>query len=184
MLGAAQTHYERSLAFLADSRKATSPEDRSRFLASATDNAVAIVESFLSQPKDPEQIRQLAWSSLPRYRLLKRVRIHEFHRRPVPSSPPGLADNAKTVYMQGPIKLSTGNAPNSAAFVTVGPQGLESHVSGTGKVDRKVGGSENELCIIDGQLVDEFTGDRLSLELALEQYLDKVPEFLTAVGSL
>lgn len=61
---------------------------------------------------------------------------------------------------------------------------MKSHTSGTGLVDRKGGGTEKELCIIDGQLVDDFSGDRVSLELALEQYLGKVPEFLTAVSKL
>jgi hypothetical protein len=121
---------------------------------------------------------------LPRYRLLKRVRIHEFHRRPVPSFPPELTSKVKIVYMQGPITLSTGTTPNSAAVVTVGSQGLQCHVSGTGRVDRKGGGSEKELCVIDGQLVDEFAGDRVGLEQALEEYLAKVPEFLAAVSAV
>lgn len=183
MLDAAQTHHKRACDFLAEARHATSPEDKARYLASATENAVAIVEGFLSQASVAEQVRQLAWSTLPRYRLLKRFRVHEFHRRPVPFFPPELTAKVKVVYMQGPIQLRTGTTPNSAAIITIGPQGLECHISGPGSVNRKAGGHEKELCIIDGELVDEIVGDRVSLEVALDQYLDKVPEFLAAVSS-
>jgi hypothetical protein len=186
-LDAAQIHHKRAHDFLSDANRAMAPEDKSRFLASAVENAVAIVEAFLCETSTTEEVRQLAWSTLPRYRLLKRVRVHNFHRNPVPYFPSEQVAKERTMYMQGPITLNPGSSPNSAAVVILTPQGLQCHMSGTGTVDRKGGKggcSEKELCIIDGELVDEFAGNRIRLENALAEFLDKVPEFLVAVSAL
>ncbi len=126
--------------------------------------------------QNKNEITQLAVATLPRYRLLKRVRVHEFHRRPIP--PPG---SGFDIYFQGPIEINAGAEPNSAAFITFGSCGLQTHATGSGSINRKAGGSEADLVIIGDQLVDEFAGDQVGLETALEQYLAKVPDFLAMV---
>lgn len=174
MIDAANIHFQRALDFLKDARTAQSPDDKSRFLASSIENAVAIVEVFLSSVKDKEKLRHLAWDKIPRYRLLKRIRIHEFHRRPLPTSPP----NFKEIYMQGPITLNTGTQAHSSVSVMLTPQGPKYNTTGSGKIDRNPGVTEKEIWKFNEKLWDEFKKDWVDIENALVEFIGKVPDFL------
>jgi len=181
-------HRDWSLRFLADAGSAATDEDHLRYLGSAVEQAVAVVEWTLGQVPggwvDDDwkgRVRQLAADVLPHYRLLKRVRIHNFHRRPLPQAQKGF----HTVYMQGPIRLTTGNTPGSSVSVSLSLTGEPVYrTTGSGSVDRRVGGSETELWVQDGKILDEDVSSRVDLEEALSRYLDKVPEFLARADSL
>ena len=184
MTDSATLHLDRARANLRDARRATSVEDKARHLAAAVDSTAAIVESVRSQAKSEQQVLDLARAILPRYSLLKRVRIHNFHRKPVPIPN---QNEGRSTHMLGPISLSAGTEPNSYATVTLmpgDPNGPKIETGGSGKINRNPEGSEKELWLDDGKLWDEHKNQWVDLDLALDEYLDKVPEFLKQAAPL
>jgi hypothetical protein len=176
MIDTAIRHYHRAQAFLADSQKAWAREDKERHLASAVENAVAIVECFRGTVPEAK-LQDLAWN-IPRYRLLKRVRVHNFHRRPVPFLPAELRSKVKFHAMYGPITLQP--EADSQAWMTLTDDGP----AYGGKVIRQPGGphgAEKEIVIIDGKLWDEVAGSCVALDDAVRQFLNRVPQFLDQV---
>jgi hypothetical protein len=183
MIQTAIQHYRRSVASLQDFEAAWTQEDKERHLASAVENAVAIVECFRGHIPDP-RLQELAWA-LPRFRLLERVRIHNFHRRLVPYTSPEIRSQVKFSAMQGPIALAVAE-PGSAAWVTLDENGPHYGGSRGGKVVRQpggAGGSEKDIVIINGQLWDEFARSCVTLDDAVRQYLNRVPGFLDQAQS-
>jgi hypothetical protein len=182
MIDTAIQHYNRALASLKDADSAWSPENKERHLASAVENAVAIVECFRGHVPDAK-LQELAWS-LPRFRLLKRVRIHNFHRRLVPYLPAEVRSKVKFYAMQGPISLEAAGEPGSEAWMALTENGPVYGGSRGGKVVRKPGGSggaEKDIVIIDGKLWDEVAGSCVALDDAVRQFLNRVPTFLDQV---
>jgi hypothetical protein len=178
MTDSATLHLDRARAHLRDARRAASCTDKARYLAAAVESAAAIVESMRFQAKNEQQLLDLARAILPRYLLLKRVRIHNFHRKPVPIPS---QNEGHATHMLGPISLSAGTEPNSYAIVTMMPgdsSGPKYETGGSGKINLKPVGSEKELWIDDGKLWDESKGEWVDLDLAVNEYLAKVPEFL------
>jgi hypothetical protein len=182
MIDIAIQHCRRAQAFLADFDSASSAEDKERFLASAVENSVAIVQCFRGHVADA-RLQELAWS-IPRFRLLKRVRIHNFHRRPVPFLSAGIRSKARFYAMQGPIALQVGPEPNSQASLTLTENGPVYGEGNGGKVVRHPGGAagtENEIVIIDGKVWDEFGESCVALDDAVRQFLNRVPRFLDKI---
>jgi len=184
VIDAAITHLRRAHAFLDEAVGAHRIEDKSRYLASAVESAVGIVEVLLSQVADKNRVYELADRHLPRYRLLKRVRIHEFHRSPLPVFPPELLARTRVQYMQGPVSLSTGTTPYSSASMTLTPSGPKYETTGSGKVDRSPHGGEKEIWISNGEIWDDRTSDWVALDTALGQFLAGTGEFLRAASLL
>jgi hypothetical protein len=182
MIDTAIQHYNRALASLADYEAAWSREDKERHLASAVENAVAIIECFRGHVPDAK-LQDFAWG-IPRFRLLKRVRIHNFHRRLVPYLPAELRSKVKFCAMQGPIKLEAGPEPGSDAWMTMTESGPVYGGSRGGKVVRQPGGpggTEKDIVIIDGKLWDEFAGSCVALDDAVRQCLTWIPGFLDQI---
>jgi hypothetical protein len=178
-------HYRRAQAFLADFERSRGREDQERHLAAAVENAVAIAKCFRGSVPDGK-LQDVAWK-IPRYRLLKRVRIHNFHRRAVPFLPADLRSKVKFYGMQGPISLRAGPGPGSAAWLKLTPDGPVYGGSGGGAVVRQPGGSggsEKDIVIIDGKLWDDVTDSCVALDEALRQFLNRVPGFLDEVQQL
>jgi hypothetical protein len=182
MFDTAIRHYHRAQASLADSEAAWSGEDKERHLASAVEIAVAIVECFRGHVPDAK-LQTLAWR-IPRFRLLKRVRIHNFHRRVVPYLSAEIGSQVNFYAMQGPIRLETAPEAGSEAWMTITENGPVYGGSRGGKVVRQPGGptgTENDIVIVDGKLWDEFAGSCVALDDALRQFLNRIPRFLDHV---
>lgn len=170
------THERRALAFYQDAINAQNPDDCDRYLAAAVENAIGVVESMIHETGKRDQVIDLAKRMLPRYGLLKRVRIHNFHRRPLPHMD---SSGHHLTYTQGPITLTTGEEIDSFSAIRLTPSGLDSETVGGGKVDFKGGETERELTIVDGRLKDP-AGDEVALTTALEEFLANVPRFVEA----
>jgi len=178
MTDSATFHLDSARAHLRDARRATSGTDKARYLNSAVESAVAIVESMKFQARNEQLLLDLARDILPRYPLLKRVRIHNFHRKPLPIPN---QNKGHATHMLGPISLSAGTEPNSYATFTMmpgDPSGPKYETSGSGTVNRNPKGGEKELWMDDGKLWDESKGEWVELDIAVDEYLERVPEFL------
>jgi hypothetical protein len=184
MTDSATLHLDRARANLHDAHQATSVEDKARHLAAAVDNAAAIVESVRWQAKSEQQVLELARAVLPRYSLLKRIRIHNFHREPIQIPD---QNKGRTIHMHGPVSISAGTEPNAYASVSYmpgDPSGPKFETGGSGKINRNPEGGEKEIWVDDGKLWDEHKEQWVHLDLALYEYLDKVPEFLKQAAAL
>jgi hypothetical protein len=181
MIDTAISHYNRARAFLEDARRASNLEDVQRYLSSAVEQAVATVECLFGTGVLPDdRIRELAFN-IPRYRLLKRVRIHNFHRRPVSFVPLALRPEVISFVMQGPIRLETGSEPGGAAWFAGGDNGPVYGGARGGRVVRQPGGArgnERDIVIINGKLFDEYAGVCVALDDAVQDFLSRVPQFL------
>ncbi len=178
-------HVRCSFGFLEDAQRATSREDKARYFGSAVNEAVGIVEWFLSKvPKKGSQankIRQLAETHLPRYRLLKRYRIHHFHRDPPPDLP--LTPGIRYMGVQGPMRITSNG--HGFACMSLTPNGPVFRSEGDVKIDRTPDGhTERELAFSNDGFFDEFKSDWVHIGPAVCEYLSGVDSFVTAVKQI
>ena len=170
-------HHHRARWFLSLALQANEHEARFRFLITAMYFARGIVELMLDaaraqvlkdcRDKDEQKSRkqyeeQLA-PTLPHYHLIEKIRIHDFHRFGcVPADP-----KAKQVFFGGPMKLT---ASNGAAVLSIPASGPKVTTTGNSSVK-----DQRTLCNADGHFFDDVSGQYVSLEKIVVEYLEGVP---------
>jgi hypothetical protein len=155
-------------AFLDDARQAADPNARRRLMAAAVYFAIAAYETAKERGHDDgakKAIKAEAARLLPHYALLHDVRIHNFHRNPLPAA------NARILMAWvGPSVATPG--------VMTSLLGSDQRVGGSGRpVTMKTTTSGLELHDRDRDVW-------VTLDVALERFLGGVPAFLQAVHQL
>ncbi len=168
----ATEHLERARWFL-ELAEARGGVERFRLQMAAVYSARAIVELLLEAgskgdtPLSRPEVEVLLEPLLPRYFLIERLRIHDFHRFGL--RPP----SGNSMLMQGPMKLV---ARHGSAAAWLDPNdGLKTTVSGNLSVRLA-----RPLQIRGSEFLDDETGEWVTLARILEEFLREVPSALDA----
>jgi hypothetical protein len=168
--------YARARLFLDEAQASGDRTDRFRRLIAAVYPARAAVEIMLEAAQgqhlnaylnaDHKQSRNdleaVIVPKLPRYFLLEKVRIHDFHRFGVLPQP-GL-------LFQGPVKLMA-NAGTAGIEIPLSPgEGRTLFETGNSRVRE-----QRRLQMLGEQVFDEAANSYMDLEQLLSDYLDALP---------
>jgi len=155
-------------AFLDEARQAEDPNKRRRFMAASVYFAIAAYETAWERGHDnaaKKTIKAEAGRLLPHYALLHDVRIHNFHRNPLPAANPRML-----VAWVGPSVATPG--------VMTSLLNSDQRVGGSGRpVTMKTTAVGLELHDRDGDVW-------VTLDAAIERFLGGLPAFLQAVHPL
>ena len=100
-------------------------------------------------------------ATLPRYRLIEKIRIHDFHRF-------GIVPQAGLMFQGGPVKLKVRAGRAVYSIPSTGPQSV---TTGDAKVE------EQRPLLQRGYFIfDDEAGEYVSLIQALGDYLSGVPK--------
>lgn len=173
--------YRRARRFMQLAYRCKQAMSRFTNLIAAVYPALAIVELMLEaaekqelkpfQNKDAKKsrkdFREVLAPKLPHYYLLEKIRIHDFHRFGcIPPDP-----KHRQVFFGGPIKLI---ANKGSAALRVTPKGPEHVLTGNSSVKE-----QRPLCMKDDRFCDEESGEFLSLDEILDDFLNSVPGVIT-----
>lgn len=109
-----------------------------------------------------DELRKILSEKLPRWELLRKLRIHDFHRVCV-------LERAG-MFVKGPIELKPAKGKAKVQFTPQGPV-----VTKTGNSQVKLDGS---LSMKGDEVFDEEQGTYVPLRKVLSDYLDAVPEVI------
>jgi hypothetical protein len=171
--------YTRAVIFLREALASSDPEYRFRRLVAAIYPARAAVEIMLEAAKgqhlraysntDGNQSRKnleaVIAPRLPRYYLLEKVRIHDFHRFGVLPQPGH--------FLWGPIKLTASRGDAGIAIPLTPGGGRDIIETGNSRVQE-----QRPLQILDEQVFDEEAGAYVGLDQLLLDYLRALPEVI------
>jgi len=166
--------FERAKLFFKEGSQSTDRLDKYRRFVAAIYFSRAIVELMLECADRQEvsvkreELRDMLAGKLPRYMLVERLRIHDYHRFGLVDRPGGM--------MMGPIKLT---ASKGLAQVQYTKTGRREHTTGGSKVKE-----QRPVRVQDGMILDEDAGQYVSLETILCDYLAAVPEVIEEFSKL
>jgi hypothetical protein len=162
--------FERAKLFLMEAKQSADKVDRFRRLIASIYFARAIVE-LMQEAADKQEVKkgrneleEMLVTILPRYTLIEKLRIHDFHRF-------GLLERPNTTIMQGPIKLRTGANDNAAAAITITPRGIEKITTGGSKIIE-----QRPITINGNQVLDDEKNQYVPIEQVLSEYLKAAPD--------
>ena len=158
-------HYERLQMFYDLASKETISNKKFRFLMAAIYSAQSIIEIITDSSRKgllrvtPEQLEREQFSNFPRYELIEKIRIHDFHRfgLVLPDS------HFKTLSINGPIKLK---AHKGTAIYSI-PHKI---CTGNSHIEE-----QRPLLINDGKFFDEKKGEYVTLEQIVRDFLENIP---------
>ena len=166
----------RALLHFREGQASTDPTDQFRRFIAAVYPARAMVE-LMMEAGEHDEVRRSAREIdsrmaelLPRYYLLQRIRIHDFHRHGV------LLRGG--FFFAGPIKISA-RGPGSGIKIQLTPTGPETTIVGQADVKWN-----RPLQMQDGRILDEDSGEWLTLEQILGDYLGAATEALAEFEKL
>ncbi len=176
-LDGVREQFKRASLFLRQAKDMPAGQDRFRYLIASVYFARAAIEIMLEMAKQGEvRVTREALETqikerLPRYDLLYRVRIHDFHRFGVlPSS---------SLFLGGPLTLK---AKGGSAMVQVTPHGLRTTCTGDSCVSRK---EQEKVLQMNGENVfDEEKKLWVRLGRALDQHLEAMPKAISYLEEL
>jgi hypothetical protein len=154
-----------------------------RILLAAAYSCRAIVELMLEETTperdaltvDREGLTALFVAKLPYFRLIERVRIHDFHRYGLSPPIPGV----NHVMYRGPTTLTVGGDGPGTAFWTLGRNGPETFVKGSGKVKE-----HRPLLEVNGAFYDDATKTYVPLSKIIREYLLAMPAMIDEFNKL
>jgi hypothetical protein len=169
-------HYARARLFLREALASSDPADRFRRLVAAVYPARAAVEVMLDAAKwqhlnayrnaDGNQSRKdleaVIAPKLPRYFLLEKVRIHDFHRF-------GVLPQAG-LFLHGPVKLTASRGDAGIAVPLTPGEGRTVIETGNSRVQE-----QRPLQMMGDQVFDEDANAYFGLDKVLADYLDALP---------
>lgn len=167
--------YERAQLFLKEALDSADRRDRFRRLVAAIYPARAVVELMLTAAKlqfvkiSREELETQLVPLLPRYYVIERLRIHDFHRYCLTFEP-----GAQT--MIGPVKLT---ASKGEAALSIGADGPETTVTGNSKVE-----SQRPLYLRGDDVLDEEAKSYVPLYRIVAEYLTGIPAAIELFDSL
>ena len=164
-----QEHYECIQTFLTLAGESKDPVVIFRLQKVSIYSARSIIEIIREAAKE----KQLSFSrdqldeSLPKklrwYNLIKKIRIHDFHRFGlIPPNP-----NMKVLFQGGPIEL---HAKKGMAAYSIQPTGPKIEVTGNSSIKE-----DRPLINDDGRFYDDETKKCVSIEQILKDFLHDVP---------
>lgn len=161
-------HFVRACLFFNTGMQTPDYANRFRILIASVYSCRAIVELMLEQADrgeltvDREELTKLLANALPRYGLIERIRIHDFHRYGlVPPNP-----HMKMVMTRGPITVK---ASKGAAVIQQTASGPE--ITCTGNSSVKL---HRALFSADCTFYDEDTKSQVPLDQIIKDYLPAV----------
>lgn len=161
-------HFVRACLFFNTGMQTPDYANRFRILIASVYSCRAIVELMLEQADrgeltvSREAVKELLAEALPRYGLIERIRIHDFHRYGlVPPNP-----QVKMVMARGPITLK---ASKGAAVLQQTASGPEITCTGNSSVKLR-----RALFSADGTFYDEDTESQVPLDQIIKDYLPAV----------
>jgi hypothetical protein len=158
-------HYERLQMFYDLAIKEPVDIKSFRFLMAAIYSAQSIIEIITESsrkgllPVTPEQLEREQFGDFPRYSLVEKIRIHDFHRFGL--VPPDRC--FKTLSVGGPIKLM---AHKGTAIYSI----TQKICTGDSNINE-----QRPLLIGNGKFFDEKTGEYVTLKQILKDFLEKIP---------
>jgi len=126
---------------------------------------------------DREGLTNLLVAKLPHFKLIERIRIHDFHRYGL--TPPNPDATTKTMMFRGPVTLTVGGNGPGTAFFTIGRNGPEAFVKGCAKVKQR-----RPLLDVNGAFYDESTNRLIPLRTIIREYLMAVPAMIEEFNTL
>ena len=157
-------HLTRVQMFLGLGRKSTHPDERFRFFIAGIYFARGIVElMFEAADKDQicdtrDDLKKALQKKLPKFSLIEKIRIHDFHRFGlIPPDP-----NVKLNMQRGPVKI---RACEGAATCTIAHEGPQLQLTGKSKVEE-----QRPLLSDDGKFFDDDTREYVSIEDILDGF--------------
>lgn len=178
--------YKRAERFMRLSRRCKQPTNRFTNLIAAVYPTRAIVElmleaadlqelkSFSSKnaKMNRKDLEEMLIPKLPHYYLIEKIRIHDFHRFGcIPPSP-----QYRRMSYGGPVKLT---ANKGSATLRVTSKGPELILTGNSSVKE-----QRPLCMDEGHFLDDESGNFLSLDKILEDFLKEVPSVIACFENL
>ena len=163
---------ERAKLFLSEAANSKDPVDRLRRFMASNYFARAIAEIMFeaSEKQEMERSRDelnlLFEQDIPHFRLLEKIRIHDFHRF-------GILHRAERVFVGGPIKLKVSGG---VAALRIGSDGFQVITTGQSEVNQ-----QRPLITSGDQVFDEESNKYLSFEEVLTKYLAAVPAVIAKV---
>jgi hypothetical protein len=158
--------FERSKLFLKEASASTDRLARFRRLVASIYFARAVVELMLEAAdkqevkKGRKELEKMLKSTLPRYLLIEKLRIHDFHRF-------GLLERPG-FFLGGTIKLI---ANQGGASLRITPWGPKITLTGSSRVKRM-----RPLTMNGDKALDEDKNEYIPIERILSEYLDAVPK--------
>lgn len=179
-------HLNRAIFLQTLAAKQDDASNAFRLLLSAVYSARAIVELLLETAfkqqlkgfvdadlkKSRDLLEEYVAPQLPYFYLIERIRIHDFHRFGL--VPP--ASEYRRITFAGPAKLTAQKGTAAFALTNEGPV---THLTGTSQIKL-----HRPLLIQDGKFFDDESKEFVSLEVALDAYLNKVPDVLLYIEKL
>ena len=166
--------YERAQLFLRQALTMPDSPDRFRHLIASAYFARAIVQLMLDARKEGElkvgqkDLEQMLETNLPGCSLIRRIRIHDFHRFGLPEQ--------EGMFLSGPIRLT---AENGCAVISLTRNGIEETCTGASRIEPK------DSPVIAGDKVrDDETETWVPLADLLRDYLAAVPGAIRAFEHL
>ena len=166
--------FERAKLFLAEARKAPDRLDRFRRLVASIYFSRAIVELMLEAAdqqeikKTREELEEILVEKLPRYMLIEKLRIHDFHRF-------GLLEHSG-VFLGGPFTLTASQGGVSLQITSEGPKVT---TSGNSQVKWR-----RALLMAGDKAFDDETNEYISIESVVAEYLDAIPKAIEEFQNL
>jgi len=163
-------HFVRACLFFNTGMQTPDHANKFRILIASVYSCRAIVELMLEEADRGEltvnrdALKEILSNALPRYGLIERIRIHDFHRYGlVPPNP-----NIKTMMGGGPITLK---ASKGAAVLQQTASGPTVTCTGNSSVTMR-----RPLFSVDGTFYDEDTDLQIPLDQVIKDYLPAVPD--------
>ena len=166
--------FERAKLLVKEAQDSNDSLFRFRHLVAAIYPARAVVELMLEAADKQEisrsrgDLEQVLVTKLPRYYLIEKMRIHDFHRF-------GLIRRTG-VFVGGPLKLQA-RGKGGIAAILLNAKGLLKKTSKGSTV-----GEQRPLQMQDDQVFDETTARWLSIETVLTEYLEAMPAAIEEFG--
>ena len=173
LLGIREQH-KRALIFLAEASTVDAPVDKFRRLMASVYFCRAVVELMLESAKmeetteDRAAVEELVRPLLPRYMLVEKLRIHDFHRFGVVPQ--------KGVFMGGPMKHT---AVKGYAVSQLTNKSIETSTTGDSKVSL-----QRPLLTRGIEVFDDEADEWLPVEKVVLEYVQGVPEAVKAFRSV
>lgn len=169
---------DRAQAFLREAKASKDQLFRFRHAIAAAYFGRAVIELMLEAAakeevsRSREELEGLLREVLPRYNLIEKIRIHDFHRF-------GLTLHQRGVLAGGPVKLKVAKAKGSTAAIALGPTGLIKTATGASKIVE-----ERVLLTREDRVLDDETGEWLEIDKAVAEFVTALPAAIDRFESL
>ena len=162
--------FERAASLLEEARSSGDCLFRFRHLVAAIYPARAVVELMLESadkqeiPESREVLEELLIEGLPRYHLVEKMRIHDFHRF-------GLRQQ-QGMFLGGPLKLQAAGKGGTAAIFGTGSGFKQAVSKGSTIKEQRTLQSRGE------EVFDESVDQWVSVQTVLDEFLTAMPTII------